>query len=312
MIRLIRTDFGIALRSAETVFGLALEFIGGLAGMMIVCYKGLSLPDLIYMYIIAGIFLAFALSLDNGFGTVRSRLIIGFTKLRVIFAKTAAAVLLSVVYMLAGTAPMLVFCRGQMLRFHTPEQLLRGFMIMLCGFFVTAVFAAVISTLIFSRTWALMMTVFIFGGVLLGAGYLGEQFLYQAEYKVVDGGGKMKLAENDRYLKSPVRELADAVIYSVPSSQGELFSGAYTKKTDGWRREREILTQKLANYDPEELSDSFAADTLREDYEKYLRSRIDMYERIESGFGFIPLYSLAMMLAVTLAGALIYRRRNIE
>ena len=69
MGRLMKTDIKSTVTSTETIVGLVVEIISGLFEAWVLSYEGMKLISMLFINAPAAVFIAYAVSNDNNYGT---------------------------------------------------------------------------------------------------------------------------------------------------------------------------------------------------------------------------------------------------
>ncbi len=312
MFRLTRLNFKNAIVTSETLFGLGLELAGAIFAANVIAGNGDSafeLSSLGYLPWIAGVFIAFALTIDNDSGAVRSRLIAGYTKPKILLAQVLAGMLLSLVYMFLALIPIVIPLHETIMKHKTVPQLLWGLLVLACGFILTAALAAVISTVIFSRAGAILLFIVLMIGVNLTSAMLFEITVYANSTYYANYGNADRLSQREP-LPDPVRYALKVYACSSTIVQGYLYD-----EVSSHRRNDIIEEQKkeIAYYEEHFGKDPKFTESHYDELEiNQMRSALHIYEEQDLDYRLLPLYSLGLLVIITTAGAFVYKRRNVE
>ncbi|SDB51160.1 ABC-2 family transporter protein [Ruminococcaceae bacterium FB2012] len=312
MFRLTRLNFKNAIVTSETLFGLGLAIIGGIITGITVAGNGEKSFDISsagLLQWVAGVFIAFALTIDNDSGAVRNRLIAGYSKLKILLAQVLSAMLLSLIYMFLSLIPIVIPCREFITKNKTVPQLLWGLLIIACGFMLAAVLAAVVSTVIFSRTGAIILVIGLMIGTNLASSMLFERTVYANSYYYDYNGEDNHFSERGT-IPEPLRYTLKAVICSMPLIQEYI----YDSVSDDKRNNRiEKLKEDIAFYEEHFGTDPKFTEMHPDILEiRHMRDELRIMEERETDYYFLPLYSFGMLIVLTAAGAFIYKLRNVE
>ncbi len=291
MLRLFRIDFRNALFSSETLFGLVLSVACGVFSLWTARLGQFELSSQMILPAVTCVFIAFALSLDNSFGTVRSRIITGYTRAQIFFSKTLAAAALGMVYLFISMLPLFIYHGSGLFTSSLPKQL----MILACSMIFSGVLAAVISTVLSSRTWVIIVVLALF----LGANVLSMNMcmrLYNSYEYQYNGS----LVRNTEYISGFERLTVKLAAYSFPVGQYQL-ADEVLAPTFASRR-------KWAQAESERVSGSNAP----KDLTLYKQAQADYFNDHEKDIYLVPVYTLITVLLLTSAGLRIYRRLNIS
>ena len=297
MFRLTKLNFKNAMMTSETLFGLGLELAAALVSGLLIAQKGgtnaFELTETGFLPWIAGVFITFALTLDNDSGTVRNRLIAGFSRAKVLLSQIMTAMLLSLVYLLAALLPYVIFCHSMIVKGRTAGDVFLMLVTAACGYLLTGALAGVLATVIFSRTGAVLGFIAAAIAVTYASVELFENALYPQGSTVVSGSSQQ--------VTGPARAGLKLAVFNSPIVQTLLYDEVKSSSSKLEDYRNRIRTAEMYNAaDPD-----FSADI------GYMKARLSQLEEQQRDLGFVPLYTLGGIAVLSAAGLLIFRKRNI-
>ena len=312
MFRLTILNFKNAIKSSETLFGLGTEVTAAIfyAWSVSVSMDGIVLGSVFCILpAIAGVFITFALTVDNEAGTVRNRIIAGYSRIKILLSQVFAAMLLSLVYILLSMIPVLILCHNTIGRGRTTTEVWYALVVIICCYFIGAVLGAVLATLLFSRGAAILLYIMIYVGLSFAAGSINiyenkyDRFHNIISYNFLSGD----VTENPRYIPEPVRTILKPLFFASPLQQGIVYD--FSSEADYKRRRTNINEDiEMLHADMEAYPDTYKPS---EHYEEYLYDELRVCEEYERDLRLIPLYSGIIILVFVGVGAAVYRKENI-
>lgn len=312
MFRLTKLNFKNAMMSSETLFGLGLEIAAAImySYSMSISSEGLLLGSVFCVLpIVAGAFITFALTVDNDSGSVRNRIIMGYSRIKLLLAQVFSAMLLSLVYILVSIIPVLILCHDIIGKGRTAGETWYALVVAVSSYFVLAALGAVLAAVLFSRTAAILAYILLF----IVFSFVASSFsIFENKYDRntvmgSDEGAVTEFTENKSYIPEPLRTMLKPIFFISPIEQGmvyDLSKEAYVKKYE--KQLQEEMDTLRANI--EKYPDTY---TPPKYYEEYLNDEVRRYEEFIRDNYLLPVYSGVMILIITGVGLLIYRKVNI-
>lgn len=257
-------------------------------------------PYLLAMYLLAAS-AAFGIGTEFAEGTVRSKLVMGFTKRQIFLAELISTIIEAVIVFGFVTAGVFIMGYKNYLELFSGGILLRSFGLMLGAFIVTAAVYTTVCCLIHNRAAAMLLCALICFGMFMLSDET-RQSLTQPEYRIVaygessDEGDRIadeRKEENVHYASGAARRLLTAGYYLAPPSS------LYISEKLLDRFEGKFTVDDLEQY-REDFKDS--KETW--DYDFMCGSRIDLWK--------YPLWGLGEFAFLTVLGMLIIKKRNIQ
>ncbi len=293
MGRLMKTDIKSTVTSTETIVGLVVEIISGLFEAWVLSYEGMKLISMLFINAPAAVFIAYAVSNDNNYGTIRNRITAGFGRRQILFSKILAGMLLSVLYCIVGLLPSMILLYDQ---FFSGSFMLR-LMIIMCSFITVGAVSAVISTVIGSRTGAILLVIALYIGSIYWAVKISFNLDTERSYTWNE---QFQAVQNPKYISGVLRPASKLLTFSVPYGQYYLADETLNASFKSRKRDSEAEAERDAGPDAPE------------GWNNYKSSQVNYYNERETDVLTVPVYTLAVILIISGVAVIVFRRKDIN
>ena len=308
MLRLIKLD--LRLRICSRLF---LLLCGGLlifTAIVTVIFQQVtqsSFDPLIYFAALAVsvISAVFGIGTEFSDGTVRNKVVSGVTKTQIFIAQLISSLIVTLFLLLISVGPYILFGWDSFFRYFSGEILLRGGALLLTSALLLTLISALICQQIRNRAASLLACVGAAFLLLISARYTFRS-LRQPEYAAVwESSG---LENTDASDVNKIAEIVPNDLYVGEPGRTVLYAAYRLNPISGISSALELMQLKdFRTFEEIEVECENAAST---DY-RY-DNDVEFYRERRLNHLRCPLWSGCFVLALTAAGAVLFRKRNIN